>query len=72
MSQDTVDVRPEPPPRTPDSVLNALLLELSKDPEIAPYLRQVIPVLEVFPAARSLDYLDRVIKAYDLVREVVP
>lgn len=60
----TVDVRPASGPPTADEILNALFLDLAQDPEIADYLGYVVVPIQMVPAAKTVEYIERVIAAF--------
>ena len=54
---------------TADEILNAVLLELSQDPEIAPYLPYVVVPIQLVPAAKTVEYVERVIAAFNRAKQ---
>lgn len=56
--------------KTPDEILNATILELSQDPEIAPYLGYVVVPIQMVPAAKTVEYIERVIAAFNRAKGV--
>ena len=55
---------PGPGAPTAADVLNRMFLELSKDLEIAPYLSYVIVPIQLVPAEKTVQYIERVIAAF--------
>lgn len=54
----------EAPARSASDVLNAMLLDLAQDPEIAPYLSYVAVPIQMVPAEKTVAYIERVIVAF--------
>lgn len=67
MTEDTAPSSPLPAgpgARRADEVLNALLLDLAHDVEIAPYLHYIAGPLQLVPAEKTIGYIERIIAAF--------